>query len=409
MAYLPSRAAASLLGVKLETLYAYASRGLVESQPGAGGRGRQYRRADLDRLRARREARRGHGAVAASALRWGEPVLDSSITWIRPDGPAYRGRSAVDLAREGVAFESVAELLWTGATPDARPTWSADGFGVPHAKLRALLPAGTPPLSTLSLVMPALAVRDPGRFDPRPAAVLPRARALIVRMASALGLGAAGTVPKVALASGSVARSIARSLDVRASEAAVGALNATLVLCADHELNASAFAARVAASAGADIYAVVSAALATLSGPRHGGACDRIEALVAETARPERAEHAVHERARRGEEVPGFGHPAYSNGDPRARMLLELARELAPRARGVRTLLAVVDAMREAGRGDPTIDVGLVALAAALAMPRGAAVGLFAVGRCAGWVAHALEQVEAGYLLRPRARYDDAK
>src|SRR3954469_4311514 len=109
---LDSRAAAKLLGVELRTLYAYASRGLVRSVRGARGLKRMYAREDLERLKARSSARAGHGAVAAGALRWGEPVLDSAITEITPQGPAYRGRLATDLAAQGVAFENVAELLW---------------------------------------------------------------------------------------------------------------------------------------------------------------------------------------------------------------------------------------------------------------------------------------------------------
>jgi citrate synthase len=103
--------------------------------------------------------------------------------------------------------------------------------------------------------------------------------------------------------------------------------------------------------------------------------------------------------------VPSFGHPYYVDGDPRAALLLELAAALGSRSPTLRALLALVEAMREAGRPGPNSDAGAVALRAALGLPRGAAAGLFAVGRCAGWIAHALEQYETGQLLRPRARY----
>jgi citrate synthase len=198
---------------------------------------------------------------------------------------------------------------------------------------------------------------------------------------------------------------VATSLGGRVDERSVSALNRALVLGADHELNASTFAARVAASTGADIYACVAAALASLSGPRHGGASDRVEALVAEIGEPEAAERVVHERQRRGEAVEGFGHPLYPDGDPRGAALLELARSLTPATTPVRTCLALIDAMESGGAGGASIDVGLVALGLALELPRGAAVGLFAISRCVGWVAHVLEQYEAGYLVRPRARY----
>jgi citrate synthase len=407
--YLNARDAASLLGIRLQTLYAYASRGLVRRVRAPDARVHQYARADLERLRSRREARAGHGPVAAAALRFGEPVLDSAITSITSDGPLYRGRAAVDLADGRVPFESVAELLWTGSLPERPPRWRGDGLGVSAKALAALLPAESPPLAALALAIPALAAADPARFDRRPEAVLPRARALVLRSAALLALATEPARADAALASGSVARAVAIALGARDDAAGLRALRAGLVLCADHELNASAFAARVAASTHADVYACLCAGLATLTGPRHGGSCDRVEALVAETERPERAMHVVLERARRGEGLPGFGHPLYPAGDPRAVPLLEHARALSPRAREVRVVLALVDAMRDTGRGAPNLDAGLVALAGALGLPRGAAVGLFAIGRMAGWVAHVLEQYAAGFLFRPRARYQGAE
>jgi len=414
--YLSAREAAALLDVKLATLYAYTSRGLVQSIPGERGRARLYLRRDLDRLRARRDARAGHGPVAAAALRFGEPVLDSSITRISLErGPIYRGQVALDLAEADVGFEAVAELLWAGRPVDAggpetlRELWRAPDLGAPIASLRDLLPPGTPPVTALATVVPSLASRDSGRFAERPEAVIPRARTLIRRMAAALALGleAASVDERVeaALASDSIAQAVATALGGRSDERSVAALNRALVLGADHELNASTFSARVAASTGADVYACVAAALASLSGPRHGGASDRVEALVAEIGEPAAAERVVHERQRRGEAIEGFGHPLYPMGDPRGAALVALARTLAPDTPPVRTCLALIDEMERGGAGGASIDVGLVALGLALELPRGAAVGLFSIARCVGWVAHALEQYEAGYLLRPRARY----
>jgi citrate synthase len=273
------------------------------------------------------------------------------------------------------------------------------------AALRRLLPDDLQPLPALAVVIPLLACWDPGRFVVRPEAVLPRARILVRRMAAALVLGVDKSSFRDHFGGGSVADAVASALGSQAGEEGVAAINRALVLCADHELNASAFAARVAASTGADIYACVSAAISTLSGPRHGGAASRVEALVAEIGRPEEAERVVNERASRGDPVEGFGHPLYPAGDPRGQLLVDLARSLSPRATEVQTCLALVDAMAHGGRGGATIDVGLVALSSALGLRPGAAVGVFAVGRTAGWVAHALEQVEAGYLVRPRARY----
>jgi citrate synthase len=397
--YVPAREAARLLDVKLQTLYAYVSRGHIRNVPAPDGRGRHYLRADLLRLRARHEARAGHGPVAAAALDWGQPVLESAITGIGPAGPSYRGHRAVDLARAGVSFERVAELLWIGELPALAPAPPS----LRPARLPSV-PAGAPRIAALSCAVAAMAVADPHRFGAPAADELPRARALLRRLAAALALGLDPRRYRPALAAGSVARAAALALGAR-GPAAVGAIEQALVLLADHELNSSTFAARIAASVGADLYACVGAGLAVASGPRHGAASERVEALVAETGRPERARAVVAERARRGEAFPGFGQPLYPDGDPRAEPLLELARRLAPRSRAVRTLLALVRAMRAAGREPPTVDAGLVALTLALRLPAGSGAGLFAVGRAAGWIAHALEQRRLGVLLRPRARY----
>src|SRR3954469_13500932 len=122
---LSAREAARRLGVRLPTLYAYVSRGLLRSVPGEARGRRGYFREDVDRLRARHRARAGHAAAAAGALRWGEPVLDSALTEIGPRGPRYRGRESASLVADGVSLEAVAELLWTGATVEGRPSWAA--------------------------------------------------------------------------------------------------------------------------------------------------------------------------------------------------------------------------------------------------------------------------------------------
>src|SRR5882757_5438381 len=138
--WVDARKAASHLGISIRSLYAYVSRGQVRSVPGEHGRPRLYALDDLERLRVRRDARAGHGAVAAGALRWGEPVLDSAITEITARGPAYRGRLAVELAAAGMRFENVAELLWSGYLPTEPITWPRPAL--PLAQLARLVPYG---------------------------------------------------------------------------------------------------------------------------------------------------------------------------------------------------------------------------------------------------------------------------
>ncbi len=393
-----ARAAARHLGIAVRSLYAYVSRGQVRSVPGERGRPRLYAVSDLERLRVRRDARAGHGAVAAGALRWGEPVLDSAITAITPRGPAYRGRLAFELAAAGAAFENVAELLWSGYLPDARVTWPRGA--IPLAQLARLVGADPPtPLDVMPLLVQIAALADRERGDLRPDALIARGRRLIPLLAAALAPGFAPAAVSRALGASRVAEIAARALD--APDDAAPVLDAALVLLADHELNASSFTARIAASTGADPYACVAAALATVSGPLHGSASEQVAAFADAVGSPEGARAQVRALRRRGELPPGFGHPLYPAGDPRAPPLLDAAARRATNRRA-RTVLAIVDATTDAA---PNCDAGLAALTAALGAPPAAGTGLFAVARAAGWLAHALEQRATGHLLRPRARY----
>ncbi|MCM2256221.1 MAG: citrate synthase [Vicinamibacteria bacterium] len=405
--WLDAATAARLLGVKRATLYAYASRGQVRRRDGERRGTSQYRREDLERLRERGEARAGHAPVAAGALRFGEPVLESAISGLGADGPVYRGQRAAALAAAGTRYEAVAELLWSGTLPVAAPTWPTLEPGVAGRllALRPHLPAGARPLDAMLLALAASAVGDPVPVGRATSAELVVARRLIRALTAALALAVDARRLRRTGAAASVADGAALALLGRTSPRARAALDRALVLLADHELNASTFAARVAASAGTGLAAALLAALCTLTGARHGGECDRVEALVDEVGRPERAASAVAARLRRGEALPGFGHRLYPAGDPRTPPLLDAALALAPTRPRLRTVRALIDAANTAGLERPTVDVGLVALAAGLGLPAGAASALFALGRCAGWVAHVLEQREAGFLLRPRARY----
>lgn len=395
--WVDARTAAKHLGIQVRSLYAYVSRGQVRSVPGEAGRPRLYALGDLERLKVRRDARAGHGAVAAGALRWGEPVLDSAVTAITARGPAYRGRLAVELARDGVPFENVAELLWSGYLPPGPVVWPRGAM--PHAQLARIVMADASPLDVMPLLVQVAALADPQRADGRPDAIVGRGRQLIPLLAAALAPGFSAATVTRALGAGSVARIAARALDL--DDDHVPLIDQVLVLLADHELNASSFTARVAASTDADPYACVAAALATLSGPKHGSASLEISRFADEVGSPEAAKAAVRALRKKGQVPPGFGHPLYATGDPRTPPLLEAVARMSPNRRA-RTVLAVVAATTDA---EPTVDIGLAALVAALGAPDAAGPGLFAVARTAGWLAHALEQRAAGHMLRPRARY----
>jgi citrate synthase len=276
---------------------------------------------------------------------------------------------------------------------------------LPLRELARLLPRGASPLAALSVVLPVMAAADPMRFDTEPASVIARARALIPRLAASCALVLEPQRFAAASSTGDPVRALALAIGVAPNRGALELLRCALILCADHELNTSTFAARVAASTGADLYACLSAAVAAFSGPLHGGASEQVERLADEAGGPEAAAVTVGERMRRGERLPGFGQPLYPQGDPRTGPLLALAVAHKPRALRVRTITALIDAMARANRPQPNVDVALAAVCAALELPIGMGPAIFAIGRCAGWIAHVLEQQETRGVLRPRARF----
>jgi len=170
-----------------------------------------------------------------------------------------------------------------------------------------------------------------------------------------------------------------------------------LVLLADHELNASTFATRVAISTGAPLAAGVLSGLATLSGPLHGQASLGVQEIM-KAVRRVGADNAVREWLAQGRFVAGFGHPLYPAGDPRAAALLA---HMSPAREYVDLTRVVEEVIGE----KPTIDFALALLTHACRLPPEAPLIVFAVARCVGWLAHAIEQAITGHLIRPRARY----
>lgn len=392
--YLSASEAAAELGVSLPTLYAYVSRGLLRSHAEGRSRRRQYVAEDVWLLKQRKEQRRDPQA-AQDAWRWGLPLLESRLSVIHDGRLFYCGADAVELAGTA-SLEAVAALLWSGAasvpTPD--DTLPPEGWGQITAVAGKL-----PPLEGLQLYLPLAAAYDPHAYDLRPQAVQ-RAGVRILRLLSAAAVG-------VPLSSRPVAQVLQQGW-VRRDRAASGLLDAALVLYADNGLNPSSFTARCVASAGATPYAVVSAGLAALQGSKHGGAAERAAGLLNEVGEARAAHRAVLGRLRRGETIPGFGHPQYPAGDPRAAYLLQRVARERPKAPGVKVALALVDAVRELMNERPTIDFAVVSLCRALALPPEAPLQLLGVARVVGWIAHALEQYAEGREIRPRSRYAGA-
>lgn len=386
--HLSAADAAAALGIKPETLYAYVSRGLIRSEA-TGGRARRYRAEDVAALARRR--RHDPGAEAEAALSWGAPVLDSAITLISDGRLYYRGRDATVLARQA-SIRDVAALLWQA---EAQAIFAADNLPVLGADFAAARRAvqGLLPVERALALLPVAAASDARSLDLSPAAVA-LAGGRLVRLLAAV---VAGSEPS------------ARPIDAVLADAwGVGAaarplLRAALILSADHELNVSAFTARCVASARASPYNAVVAGIAALQGTRHGGEFERADAFLGEALAAPDPGVAAASYLRRGERLPGFGHPLYPEGDPRAGLLLDLLEESGrPLVAAARPVAAAVEAL--IGRR-PNIDFALALLRRALALPDGAALGLFMLGRSLGWLAQAGEQYAERRLIRPRARY----
>ncbi|MCB9755929.1 MAG: helix-turn-helix domain-containing protein [Myxococcales bacterium] len=404
--FLSARAAARLLDIKPATLYAYVSRGLLTSHPSADGRARRYRRAEVEALRSRAQERREPARVAQAALDWGAPVLESALTSIADGRLRYRGLDVARLAAESTV-EEVAGLLWCDDRARGQALLAEPRTPLPATWRRSLqtLPPGHP-VERMCVLMRLASLADPAAIELGEARALQTgARALGTLVADAARLRRRRDAP--------LAEVLGAGLCPE-HDGAAAIVSAALIVSADHELNVSTFTARCVASAGATIYDVITAGLSALRGVRHGGLSGRVEALLAElevsgeAARaPSRAQlrRRLAARLQRGESIPGFGHPLYPDGDPRFAALRQQLERLAPRSRVVARAVAIAEVAGELLGERPTIDFGLATAAAELGLAPGGAFQLFALGRTIGWIAHALEQLRDGRLIRPRARY----
>lgn len=363
--------AADYLGVSKKTLYAYVSRGLVSSEPTAT-RERRYPRWALDELKARRAQRRE--PAAAATLKWGVQPIESALMLVEDDRLYYRGLDAVELARTRT-YEEVARLLWDGRMDEAAALFPARSDGPPPAHLDERLFAAL----VGARAEPAVSLTAPNE------ATLRAAGALVGRLYESAG----------ARGDGPLAHRLARGW-----EADPALLSAALVLCAEHGLNASSFTARVVAATDAPLVNALLGAIAALEGRRHGGVGRQVIRFLADVDRLG-ARRACEETLAAHGWAPGFwsGNALHPTGDPRAIELLRLLDLPADDP-----VVEAAEHLAQLG-GVPTVDFALAALELRRGLPDDAAFALFALGRSAGWIAHALESAATGQLIRPHARY----
>ncbi len=371
MDWLTAAEALTLLGTQPQTLYANVSRGRIKARPDPSDSRRSlYRGDDVRRLAQRAAGRHKQEAVAIEAMHWGEPVLRTSISTVAGGRLLYRGEDACVLA-ETASLEDVVTLLWQAPAELSVVGAATSGQGIEAAFL-------------------ALAERSarPATIGRHPTMLAGEAGRVLGTLARALAGEGHPHEP--------LHLRLARSWD---RPGAADAIRRALVLLADHELNASTFAARITVSTGASLWAGTLAGLATLSGPRHGQASRGISALVEDIPPTSAAaEEALRDWLGEGRDVPGMGHPLYPYGDPRCVTLLA-SLDLPP-------AFVAYRAAAESLTGDlPNIDFALAALAACFELPVDAGFTLFALARSAGWLSHMMEQIASGETIRPRARY----
>jgi citrate synthase len=362
--------------------------------------------------------------VTTSAKAGLEDVVatSSSICFIDGDRGilAYRGYDIHDLAPKAT-FEEVCFLLWQGHLPSRSELGQvrselAAGFRLPDAiprLMRQLPPAEA--MDTLRTLASALALYDRDAADNSAAASYRKAVRLTAQMGSLVA--AIGRVeqnlapidPDPAL--GFAANFLYMLTGRRPDALEVRAFDCALILHADHELNASTFAARVAAATLTDIHSAVVAGICALKGPLHGGANADVMRMLLEfgaDATPDRVESAIRARLANKEKIPGFGHRVYRTMDPRAVHLRQLSKDLGKRsgqAQWVEMSERIEALVKSEKKLNPNVDFYSASMYYALGIPVALYTPIFAVSRTAGWTAHVLEQYANNRLIRPRAEY----
>ncbi len=331
---------------------------------------------------------------------------------------AYQGYDIDDLARRA-SYEEVVWLLWHGELPRAA---ELDGFRKELADARSLdgrvlkvlrlLPREMEPMRVLQTAVALLGGLDPDAGDNSPEANRRKAVRLVAQMATLTAAwhrvreGKRPVAPRPDLGHAASVLAMLAGRKPRAVQAR--AFEAALVLYAEHEMNASTFTTRVIASTLSDMHAAVAGGLGALRGPLHGGAGEAVMRTLEEIGEPDRAEafttRALAERRR----LMGFGHRVYKAGDPRARILRELA-ERACRQSGQGVWFDVAVRLHAAVNREkgliPNVDFYSAPLFYALGIPVDLFVPAIAVARVAGWTAHVMEQHADNRLIRPRGGY----
>ena len=359
----------------------------------------------------------GVNAGAAAGLR-DVVALASSITSIENGVLCYRGINIDELA-ENATFEEVIHLLWHGRLPkkeelDALRQSIAAHAALPQGLIDMMktFPRRTTPMEGLRTAISALAAFDAESEDMSDAANGRKAVRIQGQIASAVAAydrirnDREPIAPRPEL---SLAGNFLYMLrGILPDPLSVRALDKAFILHADHELNASTFAARVAAATLTDMHSAVVAAICALKGPLHGGANEQVMRMLNEIGHPDHVDAYIRSKLSGKEKIMGFGHAVYKNGDPRAKHLREMSRQLGKLTNEENwyKMSVMIEEIVTGAKGlKPNVDFYSASVYHYLNITSDLFTPIFAISRTSGWVAHILEQYANNKLIRPRAEY----
>jgi citrate synthase len=346
-------------------------------------------------------------------------VGPSGISSIIDDVLTYRGYSIDDLTDNATCFEEIVYLLWQGRLPkrdelDALKKAITDGATVPKEVLDIVrsFPKTANPMDVLRTAVSALGIYDPESAANTAEANLHKATRLQGQIATLIAAferlrnGQEPLAPKAGLTL--AGNFLYMFKGTEPNEVEVKGFEKALILHADHEFNASTFAARQTASTLSDMHSCITSAIGTLKGPLHGGANTAVMAMLKEVGTAENAEPWIKDALKNKKKIMGFGHRVYENGDPRAKHLRQMSKELAERTGDPKwyQMSIKIDEVVKAEKGLLTnVDFYSASTYHYMGIPGDQFTPIFALSRISGWAAHVMEQLANNRLIRPRAEY----
>ncbi len=385
--------AASRLGVKRETIYAYVSRGLISSERHLDGKSSTFDPSEIERLRRRRNSGRP-GRL--------EVPVASSITEVVDGSVAYRGHPVDSLLAAGHHYEDAAELLWTAELVPAEAWRTSAHTAEAIAAAVAALPGHASPIDRMMTGVIAAGANDAFSDDRSPEGVVSSGRILVRAIVDAMPMLPGAEVGPHG--SDQLACHLWPRLTAH-PDAPWPLLDRALILLADHGMATSTLAARLAASTRAAPHAVLVAALGALAGPLHGGASRSVHELFDDTER-NGADAALAAIMYRDGRVPGIGHFIHKTRDPRHDLLFEAIADAPLDEFRLDVVASVVSRTSDRIPVAPNVDFALGALTYITGMAPTAGEAIFAIARTAGWLAHAIEEYEETPIrFRPVGRY----